>query len=104
MEVMESVCENMKDYAQARHKATGKLEAMKLVVNGAMNPLFSEYEMVQDPDLNKGLQFHCESIVEEFEDDVVAYFKNHSELELRKSQEQFCGKLTGICSGVRDEL
>lgn len=104
MEVMENVCENMKDYAQARHKETGKLEAVKLVVNGAMNPRFNEYEMVQDPDLNKGLQFHCESIVEEFEDEVVAYFKKHSEIELRDSQEQFCGELTGICSGVRDEL
>lgn len=104
LEVMETVCGSMKDYAQARHKETGKLEAMKLIVNGAMNPRFGEYEMVQDPDLNKGLQFHCESIVEDFEDEVVVYFKENAELDLEESQEKFCTKLTNICEGVRDEL
>ncbi|XP_045583648.2 protein canopy homolog 2 [Procambarus clarkii] len=104
MELMETVCGSMKDYAQARHKETGKLEAMKLIVNGAMNPRFGEYEMVQDPDLNKGLQFHCESIVEDFEDEVILYFKENSELDLEESQDQFCRKLTRICDGVRDEL
>ncbi|KAG7168502.1 protein canopy homolog 2-like [Homarus americanus] len=104
LEMMETVCDNMKDYAQARNKETNKLEAIKLVVNGAMNPHFSEYEMVQDPELNKGLQFHCESIVEDFEDEVVAYFKDNSELDIKDSQEQFCSKVTKICVGVRDEL
>lgn len=104
MDVMDTVCESMQDYAQGRHKETGKLEAIKLVSDGKMNPRFGEYEMVQDPDLNKGLKYHCESIVEDYEDDIVKYFKNHSEAGLEDSQEEFCNKLTKICKGVKDEL
>lgn len=103
MEVMETVCSSMKDYAQARHKETGQLEAIKLVVGGSMNPRMAEYEMVQDPDLNKGLEFHCEAIVEEFEDDIVTFFKE-SDGSLSDLQEQFCGDVTSLCTGVKDEL
>lgn len=104
MEVMETVCKSMKDYAQARHKETGKLEAIKLVVGGSMNPRMGEYEMVQDPDLNKGLEFHCEAIVEEFEDDIVTFFKESGDSSSSDLPEQFCGDVTSLCRGVKDEL
>lgn len=104
MEVMETVCKSMKDYAQARHKETGRLEAIKLVVGGSMNPRMGEYDMVQDPDLNKGLEFHCEAIVEEFEDEIGSFFKNSGDDELFDLQEKFCNDVTSLCSGVKDEL
>ncbi|XP_042888603.1 protein canopy homolog 2-like [Penaeus japonicus] len=104
MELLETVCESMKDYAQARHKETGRLEAIKLVVNGAMNPRFGEYEMVQDPDLNKGLEFHCNTLVEEFEDELVAHFRENAEGDIEDSQEALCYEVTNACTGVKDEL
>ncbi|XP_066937221.1 protein seele isoform X1 [Macrobrachium rosenbergii] len=104
LEVLESVCDSFKDYAQARHKETGKLEAIKLVVDGVMNPRFSEYEMVQDPDLNKGLNFHCETIVEEYEDDIVSHFRKSSELDKESSKFKFCNEVTSICKDVKEEL
>lgn len=104
MELMETACNTMEDYAQARHKETGRLEAIKLVINGAMNPRFSEFEMVQDPDLNKGLKFHCEAILEDYEDEVVAHFKTSLESAIQESQEKFCGQVTKVCQGVKDEL
>ena len=104
MEMMEIVCKSMKDYAQAKHKETGQLEAIKLVVNGNMNPRMAEYEMVQDPDLNKGLEFHCEAIVEEFEEEIVKFFKKSGDANLIDLQEQFCGDGTSLCIGVKDEL
>lgn len=104
MDVLETVCENFKDYAQARHKETGKLEAIKLVINGAMNPRFSEYEMVQDPDLNKGLNFHCEAIVEDFEDEIISHFKVSTDLDMESSQIEFCEEITNLCKDVREEL
>lgn len=104
MEVIESVCETMKDYAQARHKETGKVEAIKLIVDGKMNPRFSEYEMVQDPDLNKGLEFHCQALLEDFEDEVLVHFRINSESDIEESKETFCGQVTKVCQGVKDEL
>ncbi|KAK7026757.1 Protein canopy 2 [Halocaridina rubra] len=104
MEVLESVCDNFKDYAQAQHKETGKIETIKLVVDGAMNPRFSEYEMIQDPDLNKGLNFHCDAIVEEYEDEIIAHFKTNSDREVELSQFEFCNDVTGICKDVKEEL
>ncbi|XP_027209151.1 protein seele [Penaeus vannamei] len=104
MELMETVCESMKDYAQARHKETGRLEAIRLVVDGAMNPRFSEYEMVQDPDLNKGLEFHCNTLVEEFEDELVAHFRENAESDVEGSQQTFCYEVSDVCTGVKDEL
>ena len=104
MDVLESVCEAFKDYAQARHKETGKLEAIKLVENGVMNPRFGEYEMVQDPDLNKGLNFHCDSIVEEYEDEIISHFRSDSELDRESSQFKFCNERTTICENVKEEL
>lgn len=105
-EVLETVCKSFKDYAQAKHKETGRLEAIAIVgKDGQMNPHFGDYNMVQDPDLNKGLEFHCESIVEDFEDEIVAFFAGAKEGgELQESQEVFCVGMTGICKGVRDEL
>ncbi|KAK3865001.1 hypothetical protein Pcinc_029355 [Petrolisthes cinctipes] len=104
MDVMESVCGTMKDYAQARHKETGNLEAIKLIINGKMNPRFSEYEMVQDPDLNKGLEFHCEALLEDFEDQILEHFRTGSEGDIEESKEKFCGQVTKVCQGVKDEL
>ncbi|KAG0723490.1 Protein canopy 2 [Chionoecetes opilio] len=104
MDTMETVCQSMKDYAQARHKETRKLEAIKLVENGNMNPRMMEYDMVQDPDLNKGLEFHCEAIIEEHEDDIVKFFKENGGSSLPDLQEEFCGEVTSLCRGVKDEL
>ncbi|MCL4146293.1 UNVERIFIED_CONTAM: hypothetical protein GTU68_001956 [Idotea baltica] len=103
-ELLETVCAEFKDYAQARHKETNRVEAMKLVVDGAMNPRFGEYEMIQDPDLNKGVQYHCESIVEDFEDEILAYFSAHAEEDEETSKEVFCNQTTDICVDVKDEL
>lgn len=104
METLETVCQSMKDYAQAKHKETGRMEAIKLVVGGAMNSRMSEYEMVQDPDLNKGLEFHCEAIVEEFEDEITSFFKSKADSSLLDLQEEFCNDTTSLCTDIKDEL
>lgn len=46
----------MDDYAKARDKSTRKLMILKMVTDtGAMNPLMSSVDFVQDGDLNKSL-------------------------------------------------
>ncbi|KAA0199088.1 hypothetical protein HAZT_HAZT003398 [Hyalella azteca] len=106
-ELMETVCGSFKDYAQAKHKETGRVEVIPIVgKDGQMNPRFSEYEMIQDPDLNKSLEFHCESIVEDHEDDIVEHFSSQpqQEFDLEKSQKEFCWSKSKICSGFKEEL
>lgn len=103
MDVLETVCEAMDDYAQVRHKETGVLDVIKLVVNGALNPNFGLYEVVQDPELNKGVKYHCQTLVEEYEDEIIAHFRVNSEQDVKEAQKQFCMKENKICI-VRDEL
>ncbi|CAL4103564.1 unnamed protein product [Meganyctiphanes norvegica] len=103
MDVLETVCDSMDDYAQVRHKESGELDVIKLVVNGALNPNFGEYEVVQDPELNKGVKFHCQTLVEEYEDEIIAHFKDNSEQDVKEAQNQFCLKENRICI-VKDEL
>lgn len=103
MDVLETVCESMDDYVQARHKETGVLDVIKLVVNGAMNPNFGNYDVVQDPDLNKGVKYHCQTLVEEYEDEIIGHFRINSEQDVKEAQTQFCMKENKICT-VRDEL
>jgi len=103
MDVLETVCDSMDDYAQVRHKETDELDVIKLVVNGALNPHFSEYEVVQDPELNKSVKYHCQTLVEEYEDEIIAHFRVNSEQDVKKAQKQFCIKENQICT-VRDEL
>lgn len=47
----------MDDYAKARDKVTRKLLVLKMITDsGAMNPLMSSVDFVQDGDLNKSLE------------------------------------------------
>lgn len=103
-ELLESVCKEFGDYAQARHKETNEIETIKLVENGVMNPRFNEYEMVQDPDLNKGIQFHCESIVEDFEDELMEFFTGGTKFEDEASLKNFCTNKAKLCPFAKNEL
>ena len=105
-ELMETLCKSFSDYAQAYHKTTGKLEVISIVgKDGKMNPHFSDYDMVQDPDLNKGLEFHCQSIVEDYEDDILKHFSTvEQDGDVSLSKRQFCAELTSVCPAGKTEL
>ncbi|KAF2368723.1 protein of unknown function DUF3456 [Trinorchestia longiramus] len=106
-DLLETVCGSFKDYAQAKHKETGRVDVIPIVgKDGKMNPHFGEYEMIPDPDLNKSLEFHCQSIVEDFEDEIVQHFggQPQQDYDVAKSQNSFCWRQSKICSGVREEL
>jgi len=74
-EVFEGICEKMKDHVQARDKTTQDLEIIALMgADGKMNVDFGAYDLVQDPDLNKGVETQCHSLVEDLEEDIVTAF------------------------------
>lgn len=93
-EVMDSVCEKMEDYVRATFKANGSLVVMPLLVGGQMNPLMSDVNLVQDSDLNKSLQYYCEDIVNDIEDDIVRIMKSK---DIDHAVHSICTKITQLC-------
>ena len=55
-ELLDGVCEKMDDYAQGHWKDTGVKDLLPIIVNGAMNPRMSEFELLKDSNLNKGIK------------------------------------------------
>jgi len=110
MEVSETVCkENFEEYAQAKWKKNGKPTIIRLQTHtGNMNPDMGKVDIVPDDDLNKNLKFHCESIIEDAEDDFLEVFADHSkdlESSIDDFSDEICQKRKSFCPGsVKDEL
>jgi len=100
-EVLEGVCSRFQDYAKGHHKETGQLEVVAIVVGGQMNPHFADYEHVQDPDLNKDLETHCHSLVEDREEEILQIFGRDPAPAAAKFVRSVCG---AACVVGRDEL
>ncbi|XP_050306238.1 protein seele [Anthonomus grandis grandis] len=100
-ELMEKVCEKMDDYVRGLHKSNGTLTLFKMIgPNGQMNPLINDIEFVQDDDLNKSLKYYCESIVEEFEENIIKYYqKGEDNIETK-----FCIEDSHICPPKASQL
>lgn len=92
-ELMDSVCEMMNDYVRATFKNNGSLVVMPLLLNGQMNPLMSEVDVVQDSDLNKSLQYYCDDIVNDIEDDIIRLIKSEDDQVVYS----ICTKVTQLC-------
>ncbi|XP_076043517.1 canopy family protein seele isoform X3 [Oratosquilla oratoria] len=104
VEVLETVCKRFDDYAQAVHKTTGRLTVMQLVINGAMNPNFGDYELKQDSELNRSLEFYCNGMVEEYEEDITALYGENPEIGKKDLQKVLCNEMADLCSEQKEEL
>uniref|UniRef100_T1HA39 DUF3456 domain-containing protein n=1 Tax=Rhodnius prolixus TaxID=13249 RepID=T1HA39_RHOPR len=79
-ELMENICDKMKDFVRARLKSNGQLVVIPLFSQaGQMNSMISDVDIIQDSDLNKSLQFYCEGILEENEESFVKRFSEGGE-------------------------
>lgn len=72
-EVMDGICEKMNEYVRAEHRETGTVEVMKLINGKMMNPDLKDYNILKDGDL-ESLPFYCDSVVSEYEEEIVAMF------------------------------
>lgn len=98
-EVMDSVCEKMNDYVRATFKNNGSLIVMPLLLDGTMNPLMSEVDIVQDSDLNKSLQYYCEEIVSDVEDDLTSIMKS----EVDNAVHSICTEAAQLCPNKKSK-
>lgn len=61
-DVLDSVCAQFEEYAQAKEKSTGEATIIRILSrDGGMNPRFSEIDIVPDEDLNTRLKFYVRS-------------------------------------------
>jgi len=98
MELVDSVCKNFEDYAQAKMKSSGDPVIIRIVTHeGNMNPLMNEVDMVPDDDLNTRLKFYCENIVEDQEDAIMELFAKEN---LENLDIEFCSKRSHICEDM----
>jgi hypothetical protein len=98
MELVDAVCKNFEDYAQAKTKSSGEPVIIRIVTHeGNMNPVMSQVDMVPDDDLNTRLKFYCENIVEDQEDTIMELFakENMDNLDI-----EFCSKRSQICEDM----
>ncbi|GBP34343.1 Protein seele [Eumeta japonica] len=89
----------MNDYVRVNYKSTGKLAIMLMVTEeGTMNPEFSKTKFVTDDDLNKSLEYYCERIFEENEEEILSLYKNRPEDDVMPDAEQeICFKHAKYC-------
>ncbi|XP_028136294.1 protein seele [Diabrotica virgifera virgifera] len=102
-ELIEGVCTEMDNYVRAKRKRDGSLTLLNMLSeDGTMNPDWSEVDIIQDGDLNKSLKYYCESIMEEYEDEII---KLYQEDETDVS-DTFCVKQSNICpqKKIKSEL
>jgi len=100
-EVMDSVCEKMDDYVRATFKTNGSLIVMPLLLDGKMNSLMNEVDVIQDSDLNKSLKYYCQEIVDDIEDDIISIMKSKNDLDV---VHYICTKVTQLCPEKPNKL
>lgn len=98
-ELIDNICKKMDDYVRVYYKATNKLAIMQLITkSGGMNPEFSKTKFVTDDDLNKSLEYYCERMFEENEDEITSLYKNRPHDDIMPDAEQeICFKHAKYC-------
>ncbi|CAK1593599.1 unnamed protein product [Parnassius mnemosyne] len=98
-EVIDDICKKMDDYVRVYYKSTGKLAIMLLVTeDGNMNPEFSKTKFVTDDDLNKSLEYYCERMFEENEDEITQLYKERPHDDIMPDAERaICFNHTKYC-------
>ncbi|CAG0922250.1 unnamed protein product [Notodromas monacha] len=112
LDLLENVCSVFDDYIEGTYRDTNERAVVKIMINGAMNPDFSRVEPKLKSDLNKGLKFYCETIVEEFDEAIIRIYGKVNETadearELCTDEARFCdqdGNDVDQDSEEKDEL
>ncbi|XP_052743037.1 protein seele [Bicyclus anynana] len=98
-EVIDEICKKMDDYVRVHYKSTGKLAIMLLVTReGHMNPEFSKTKFVTDDDLNKSLEYYCERMFEDNEDEITELYKTRPDDDIMPDAErEICFNAAQYC-------
>ncbi|XP_045561681.1 protein canopy homolog 2 isoform X1 [Salmo salar] len=91
LELMEEVCERMKDYGERLDPTTNR-ETYERVASRNGKPMdLSEAKL--DSRVTSSLKFACETIVEQYEDEIIEFFAHETD----NVKDKLCSKRTDLC-------
>uniref|UniRef100_A0AAZ3SWT9 Saposin B-type domain-containing protein n=2 Tax=Oncorhynchus tshawytscha TaxID=74940 RepID=A0AAZ3SWT9_ONCTS len=91
LELMEEVCERMKDYGERLEPTTSR-ETYERVTSRNGKPMdLSEAKL--DSRVISSLKFACETIVEQYEDEIIEFFAHETD----NVKDKLCSKRTDLC-------
>ncbi|XP_077184661.1 protein canopy homolog 2 isoform X1 [Paroedura picta] len=90
-ELLERVCENMKEYGEKVDPSTHRKNYVRVISHDGTKMDLSETKF--DGDVTSSLKFACESIAEEYEDELIEFFSHEAE----NVKDRLCSKRTDLC-------
>ncbi|XP_062519900.1 protein canopy homolog 2-like [Corticium candelabrum] len=97
-EVLEGICTKMNTYALSTDPDSGKKSYVRTSSRRGEAVTLSNISM--SGEVSERLKHDCNSLVEEFEDDLMEVFKTKDS----QPKDTICQRITGYCPSSRDEL
>ncbi|KAM7439648.1 Protein canopy 2 [Porites harrisoni] len=97
IEQLDSMCEKMNNYAESSDPATGKKSYIRTSSRNGEAVTLSNVAI--SGDIAKKLKHACESIIEDYDDDIIATFKK----ERKDPKKYMCRTTTGLCIDDDDD-
>uniref|UniRef100_A0A8C5MDV6 Saposin B-type domain-containing protein n=1 Tax=Leptobrachium leishanense TaxID=445787 RepID=A0A8C5MDV6_9ANUR len=91
MELLERVCENMRDYGEKTDPDTDRKTYVRVLSRDGKRMDASSTNI--DSEIISNLKFTCERIVEEYEDELIEFFSHETE----NVKDKLCSKRTDLC-------
>ncbi|KAL0978231.1 hypothetical protein UPYG_G00167760 [Umbra pygmaea] len=91
LELMENVCERMKDYGERVEPTTSRAIYERVVSRDGKSMDLSEAKL--DSEVTASLKYACETIIEQNEDEVIEYFAHETD----NVKDKLCSKRTDLC-------
>ncbi|KPP66992.1 protein canopy2-like [Scleropages formosus] len=102
LELLEDVCDKMKDYGERTDPTTNRKTYTRVTSRDGKSMDLSETTF--DSRVTSGLKYACETIVEHHEDELIEFFSH----ETNNVKDKLCSKRTDLCdyalSMPHDEL
>ncbi|NXI28616.1 CNPY2 protein, partial [Sterrhoptilus dennistouni] len=90
-ELLERVCEKMKEYGEKVDPATHRKSYVRVLSHDGTKMDLSGVKF--DGDVTSSLKFACESIAEEYEDELIEFLSHEAE----NVKDRLCSKRTDLC-------
>ncbi|NP_001297777.1 protein canopy homolog 2 precursor [Esox lucius] len=91
LELMEEVCERMKDYGERVDPTTSRTTYERVTSRDGKSMDLSEAKL--DSRVTSSLKYACETIVEQHEDEVIEFFAHETD----NVKDKLCSKRTDLC-------
>ncbi|KAG7280496.1 hypothetical protein CRUP_022025 [Coryphaenoides rupestris] len=91
LELMENVCERMKDYGERMEPSSSRKTYVRVVSRNGEAMDLSEAKL--DSTVTSSLKYACETIAEQNEDELIEFFSHETD----NVKDKLCSKRTDLC-------